>query len=190
MTRRAKRSGLMTQLANVHRPPFWAVSLHHSLAISLLWCSAVSMLSLQSAVADSSDAVGREGRWKDLGNGSLKDAWTKQEWLQDDNGDDIDWNEAKSYCEGRHHGWRLPSMQELKSVYDEHERGVRCAQAICKVSPLFHLTGNWFWSAAQVGKDSTDGIELAWGVLMANGAQTQAVRDASYGSRVLCVRDP
>jgi len=162
MTKRATKGGLITQLPNAYGRPFWVDSLHHSLAISLLWCSVVSVLSLQSAVADSSDAFGREGRWKNLGNGALKDAWTKQEWLQDDNGDDIDWKDAKTYCEGRHHGWRLPRVQELKSIYD----------------------------ATQVGKDSTDGIELASGVLMANGAQTQTVRDASYGSRVLCVRDP
>jgi len=114
----------------------------------------------------------------------------KLEWLQNDNGGDIDWNSAKSYCEGRHRGWRLPSLRELESLYDEHERGVGCGQAMCKVSSQFHLTGTWFWSVTQVGKDSTDGIELAWGVLMANGARTQTVRDASYGSRVLCVRDP
>lgn len=189
MSKRAKY-GFITRLPNGYRPPSWGVSLRHTLAILLLWCSVVSLLSLPSAVADSSDAVGGEDRWKNLDNGILKDARTKLEWLQDDNGDDIDWNGAKSYCEGRHHGWRLPSLQELKSIYDEHERGVRCAQAICKVSSQFHLTGTWFWSATQVGKDSTDGIELAWGVLMANGAPTQTVRDASYGSRVLCVRDP
>jgi hypothetical protein len=120
----------------------------------------------------------------------VKDARTRQEWLQDDNGEDVDWNSAHSYCERRDHGWRLPRLPELKSLYDEHALGVRCAQALCRVSSQFHLTGTWFWSATQVGKDSTDGIELAWGVLLVNGAPTQAVRDASYGSRVLCVRDP
>jgi hypothetical protein len=110
--------------------------------------------------------------------------------LQHDNGDDIDWNGANAYCEDRHHGWRLPTLQELMSIYDERARGVPCAQAICRVSSQFHLTGTWFWSATQVGKDSSDGIELAWGFLMANGRQTQTVRAASYGSRVLCVRDP
>jgi hypothetical protein len=161
-----------------------------SLVILLLWYSTVSVLFTPSAAADSTNAVGGEDRWRNLGNGILQDGRTKLEWLQDDNGDDIDWNEAKSYCDGRHDRWRLPSLQELKSIYDEHASGVRCAQAICKVSSRFHLTGTWFWSATQVGRDSTDGIELAWGVLMANGVQTQTVRDASYASRVLCVRGP
>jgi Protein of unknown function (DUF1566) len=161
-----------------------------ALPISILWLSWFIAHPVQSAAPELSDTAGSLGGWKNLGSGIIRDERTKLEWSQDDNGDDIDWNKAKSNCEGRHDHWRLPSLQELKSIYDEHARGVRCAQTICKVSSQFHLTGSWFWSATQVGKDSTDGIELAWGVLMANGAQTQTVRDASYGSRVLCVRGP
>jgi hypothetical protein len=149
-----------------------------------------SQLLSHRAFPGSSEAVSAEDRWTDLGNGVLKDGRTKQEWLREDNGNDSDWNSAQAYCDSRHHGWRLPRLSELSSIYDEHAPGVRCARAICRVSPHFHLTGTWFWSATQVGKDSTDGDELAWGVPMVNGAQTQTVRDASYGSRVLCVRDP
>ncbi len=166
------------------------ISLRHMAAISILCHPMVDVLCAQSAAAGSSEAVGAENRWKNLGTGVLKDTRTTLEWLQDDSGEDIDWSDAKSYCDGKRNGWRLPSLQELRSIYDEHEHGVRCAQTICKVSSQFHLTGTWFWSATQVGKDSADGIELAWGVLMANGAQTQAVREASYGSHALCVRGP
>jgi hypothetical protein len=164
------------------------VSPRRTWAIPLLLYPLVGMVFVPDAIAASSGPIGGSYRWTNLGNGVLRDERTKLEWLQYDNGDDIDWNAAKSYCDGRHSGWRLPSLQELKPIYDEHESAVRCGQANCKVSSEFHLTGSWFWSATQVGKDSTDGIELAWGVLMANGAQTQTVRDASYGSRVLCVR--
>src|SRR5450631_712557 len=185
----SKRKTMGTLLPNGYRPPS-RLSLRRKLATSLLGYSVLSVLCVQFAVADSSNASGGESRWKNLGEGVLKDARTKLEWLRNDNGDDIDWNDAKAYCDRRHSGWRLPSLQELKAIYDQRERGVGCAQAICKVSTEFHLTGAWFWSATQVGKDSTDGIELAWGVLLANGAQTQTVREASYGSRVLCTRGP
>lgn len=159
-----------------------------TLAISLLRYAVIGVLSVQSAVAASPHFFGSGDRWEHPGNGILKDTLTQLEWSQDDNGDDIDWHDAKSYCDGKHNGWRLPSLQELESIYDKHERGVPCAHAICKVTSQFHLTGAWFWSATQVGKDSTDGIELAWGVVMVNGAPTQNVREASYGSRALCVR--
>jgi hypothetical protein len=187
MTKFAK-DGFSTRHPRGYTPPSHRVSLRHVLAVPLLLYSAASVLSAPSAVAASSETFGDGSRWTILGNGVLKDERTKLEWSRDDNGGDIDWNGAKSYCDGKHNGWVLPSLQELKAIYDEHELGVPCGQTNCKVSSQFHLTGAWFWSATQVGKDSTDGIELAWGVLMANGAQTQTVRDSSYGSRVLCMR--
>jgi hypothetical protein len=173
---RLRKYGFTRHPPGAYVPSFRRATVRYTLVISLL--------------SGSVGAVGAEDGWKNLGNGTLSDTRTKQEWLQEDNGEDIDWSSARSYCEGKHRGWRLPRLPELKSIYDEHAPGIRCARATCRVSSQFHLSGTWFWSATQVGKDSTDGIELAWGVLMTNGAQTQAVRDASYGSRVLCVRDP
>jgi Protein of unknown function (DUF1566) len=187
MTKCAK-DGFSTRRPPGYKPRSHCVLLRHALAIPLLLYSAASVLSAPSTVEASSEAIGGGTRWTTLGNGVLRDERTKLEWSQDDNGDAIDWNGAKSYCDRKRNGWVLPSLQELKSIYDEHEPGVRCGQTNCKVSSQFHLTGAWFWSATQVGKDSTDGIELAWGVLMANGAETQTVRDSSYGSRVLCMR--
>ena len=162
-----------TQLGKRHRPLSRRVSLRHTLAMALLWCESVSLTPVQRAAAEPSDAVGGEDRCNNLGNGVLEDERTKLQWLQDDNGDDIDWNDAKVYCEKKRGGWRIPSLQQIKSIYDERERGVRCAEANCKLSSQFHLTGIWFWSATQVGQDSTDGIELARSALMVNGAQTQ-----------------
>jgi hypothetical protein len=160
------------------------------LAASLLRFAASAPLPGQLVFASPLDTSTGASRWTELESGVLKDGRTGLEWTRDDNGGDIDWNEAKAYCDGRGKGWRLPSLRELKTIFDPAEPGVRCAEMHCKVSSQFKLTGAWFWSTTQVGADSTDGDELAWGILMVNGAQTQAVRDASYGSRTLCVRQP
>ena len=158
------------------------------LTLTALICgSVISFLPCQ-LFASPPGSLTSASRWTDLGNGVLKDGRTGLEWSRDDNGSDIDWNDAKAFCDGRSKGWRLPSLGELVAIFDQAESGVRCAQSRCGVSSQFNLTGAWFWSATQVGTDATDGDELAWGVLMVNGAQTQAVRDASYGSRTLCVR--
>jgi hypothetical protein len=61
------------------RPASRGVSLRHTLAISLLWCSVVSVLSLPRAIADSSDAVAGEDRWRHFSNGVLKDVRMKLE---------------------------------------------------------------------------------------------------------------
>jgi hypothetical protein len=167
----------------------WREAVGYTRAGSIVLGSMIGLLLLQIEIADATESAAIQGRWKNLGTGVLKETQTRQEWLQQDNGGDIDWDGARIYCERRHQGWRLPRLSELKSIYDEREPGVRCAQSICRVSSQFRLTGTWYWSATQVGKDSSDGIELAWGVLMVNGAQTQTVREASYGSRALCVRD-
>jgi hypothetical protein len=188
MSKRTKNGsrGCAAKCPGSRSPSVW---LRHAAAPALFWCLSVSMLPVHRAGADPSAAIGQD-RWTTLGSGVVKDAQTKLQWMQNDNRDDIDWYAAKAFCEQKDNGWRLPSLPELKSIYDEREGGVACGRANCKVAAQFHLTGTWLWSATQVGKDSTDGIELAWGVLMVNGAQTQTVRDAGYGSRVLCVRGP
>jgi hypothetical protein len=168
------------------RPP--RVPRHQSAAIALLSFAVAAALSVGPAHAGPSQARVGADRWEDLGDGVLRDRRTNLQWLKDDNGEDVDWHGATSFCDRRHDRWRLPRLEELKSIYDPGEPGVRCAHAECKVAPLFRLTGTWFWSATQVGKDGSDGIELAWGVQLSNGVPTQAVRDAGYGSRALCVR--
>ena len=39
-------------------------------------------------------------RWTDMGNGIIKDSQTGLEWAQRDNGSDVNWNQARRYCEG------------------------------------------------------------------------------------------
>jgi hypothetical protein len=62
--------------------------------------------------------------------------WTDQEaslmWTRKDNGRDVDWDAADSYCKNLSldgfSGWRLPTIREIASVYDRtniytHMRG-------------------------------------------------------------------
>jgi len=163
--------------------------LRRALAASLLYWAAFAALSPGCALADSGKPS-QQDRWRDVGSAVLKDGRTQLLWTKEDNGGDIDWKDAASYCSGKRSGWRLPNIEELAAIFDAESAGTKCAEATCKVSPHFSLSGTWFWSSTQVGKDATDGDELAWGVGMVNGARTQSVRDADYGSRALCVRSP
>ena len=136
-------------------------------------------------------ATAADIRWADAGHGVLKDGRTGLQWTQSDNGGDIDWNAARSYCAEKAGGWRLPTVEELTAIYGEAEASrssASCGGTMCGVSPLFTLTGPWFWSATPVGKEYSDADELAWGVLLVNGVRTQALREVGYGSRALCVR--
>jgi polyisoprenoid-binding protein YceI len=139
-----------------------------------------------ASAADSSDL-----RWISLDEASLKDTQTGLEWTRSDNGHDIDWHQAKQFCDGHGKQWRLPTAQELISLYDARRTvGATCGKSHCRVSGLFNLTGDWFWSSDPVGKDGSDGNELAWGVLLVTGARTPSVQGLPDGSRALCVRAP
>ena len=51
--------------------------------------------------------------WKDSATGLI--------WTVEDNGSDLSWNQAYSYCDsltlGGHTDWRLPTIDELKGLY-------------------------------------------------------------------------
>jgi hypothetical protein len=54
-------------------------------------------------------------------NGTVLDTNTNLMWAAKDNGSDINWRDAKSYCENYHGGgytdWRLPTLNELEELY-------------------------------------------------------------------------
>ena len=151
---------------------------------AILIAAAIMLTALRSPA----DAPLSSPRYQDRGDGVLQDGTTGLQWTRKDNGADINWLDADSYCRGKHDGWRLPSIEELAAIYDATAGPTRCAEEACRIAGQFALSGAWFWSATQVGKDATDGIELAWGILMVNGVRTQSVREAKYASRALCVR--
>jgi hypothetical protein len=175
---------------NTSLPPHAYVTRTGALAAVLLCCTTGAVLPAHSALASPPADMRGEARWTDLGGGVLKDESTGLQWTRDDNGHDINWIEANSLCAGKGKGWRLPSADELTAIYDLSQSGTMCAQALCKVPSKFNLTGTWFWSATQKAKDATDGDELAWGVLLVNGARTPSVRESAYRSRALCTRRP
>jgi polyisoprenoid-binding protein YceI len=111
------------------------------------------------------------------------------EWTRADSGHDITWPDAQRFCRDLGRNWRLPTVDELSSIYSPEEAvGVRCGTDRCRVPRQFDLTGPWFWSADPVGSDGSDGAELAWGVLLVNGAHTKSVKTLADGGRALCVR--
>ena len=137
------RKGSITLQPAADRTPSGCLPLAYTLAVSFLFCA---------AIAAPAEITG-EGRWKDVGNGVLADARTGLQWTKNDNGGELDWNDANSYCNGKRNGWRLPSVEELTALYDEAAGGTRVVLRRCARSHRnFNLTGSWFWSATQVGR--------------------------------------
>lgn len=65
----------------------------------------------------------RDGRFIAYDNGTVLDTKTNLMWSAKDNGSDINWQGAKSYCEnyrgGGYTDWRMPTLDELAGLYDE-----------------------------------------------------------------------
>jgi len=88
----------------------------------------------------------------------VKDSVTKLEWQDDAVGDEMQWQEAIEYCEslelGGYDDWRLPNINELKTIIDRS----RYNPAIVLV---FENTSSYdYWSSTTY----EDGHDVAWNV--------------------------
>lgn len=59
-------------------------------------------------------------------NGTVVDTSTGLTWAAKDNGRDVNWQEAKEYCEnyrgGGYTDWRMPTQDELAGIYDNSKK--------------------------------------------------------------------
>jgi hypothetical protein len=66
--------------------------------------------------------IGKDGRFIAYDDGTVLDTRTSLMWAAKDNGSDIKWANAKSYCEnyrgGGYSDWRMPTQDELAGLYD------------------------------------------------------------------------
>ena len=67
--------------------------------------------------------TGRDGRFIAYNNWTVLDTTTNLMWAAKDNGSNIKWANAKSYCEnyrgGGYSDWRMPTQDELAGLYDK-----------------------------------------------------------------------
>jgi len=135
-------------------------------------------------------AVEDSGRWVLKEKGVIVDTFTDLQWTQRDNLYDINWPDAKAYCEAlplAGGGWRLPTIQELSQVYTAGRDGTTpCGDYTCKVSPKFYLTSVWFWSNELTA--TSDGSSGARGILLSDGDRDVGPLSGSNVTRALCVR--
>lgn len=103
----------------------------------------------------------RDGRFIAFDNGTVLDTRTKLMWVARDNGSDINWRNAKSYCEnyrgGGYTDWRMPTQDELAGLYDESKpRPGACQQRfnIHVATSLIDITCHWVWSSEMRGSEA------------------------------------
>jgi hypothetical protein len=114
------------------------------------------------------------------GEGMVYDEKTDLIWTAEDNGGMIDWNEAKKYCEqldlGGWGDWRLPTYEELISLYSESEEGD------WKIRLGIELTDCCVWTQQKPYSYSATMINFM------SGEAHVRDRDEQEFERALCVR--
>ncbi|MBN1545937.1 MAG: caspase family protein [Syntrophaceae bacterium] len=133
--------------------------------------------------------IRREGRFIAYNDGTVLDTKTNLMWAAKDNGFNINWQNAKSYCEnyrgGGYKDWRMPTQDELASLYDEAMTNMTPPAIGCKggyhLTNLIHLTCCCPWAL------ETRGSKAAY---FGFNKGPRAWLDESYvgGIRVLPVR--
>lgn len=145
----------------------------------------------QEAPPVSQDQASDTATWTDQSTGLM--------WARHDNGTDVDWNQAMSYCRtltlGGHSDWRLPEVNELESLYDPSATSHAWYQGksyTYHIKGGIELTGIGSWSATRNGSSDPAhaGVTAAaWVVGFPDGkrsSQHLVVRLAAV--RALCTR--
>ncbi|PKN10578.1 MAG: hypothetical protein CVU72_00775 [Deltaproteobacteria bacterium HGW-Deltaproteobacteria-7] len=122
------------------------------------------------------------------GNGTVLDTKTNLMWAGKDNGSDVSWTAAKSYCEnysaGNYNDWRMPTNDELASLYDAQQtQNAPCAGnfSIHLATELIKITCIETWSSE--ARDSQ-----AANFNFVQGNQRWYPQIQTYGTRALPVR--
>jgi hypothetical protein len=114
------------------------------------------------------------------GDNIVLDTETGLMWAIKDNGVDTNWDAAKSYCEnysaGGHTDWRLPTLGELRTIYDQDS-----TKRFLTFDPIT-LSGSCPWSA------DTRRKERARTIFFMSGEINTFSKKSSNGFRALPVR--
>ncbi len=139
-------------------------------------------------VGGHSKEISRDGRFIAYVDGTVLDAHTGLMWAASDNGEDINWYDAKKYCEnyvgGWHTDWRMPTLDELAEIYNTgKEYGQECCLSCSKVK----ITGLIKLSCCCLWSSETDGSGAAHFVFR-NGFRGWNLQADYVINRVLPVR--
>lgn len=116
----------------------------------------------------------------DRGDGTIYDTRTKLLWQQVSPDRTYIWQDAQIYCKGLglagHNNWRLPTIEELKTLIERRHQPTIC--------PVFECKSDWYWSSTS----NADSPGFTWLVNFYNGFVYSDHADQSfrYHIRAVC----
>ena len=102
----------------------------------------------------------RDGQFIADDNGTVLDTRTNLMWASKDNGANINWKNAKSYCENYREGgytdWRMPRQDELAGLYDagKTQQNEAAPSYPLHLTELIDLTSCCPWASETRGSDA------------------------------------
>jgi len=131
----------------------------------------------------------RDGRFIAYADGTVLDTSTNLMWAAKDNGSNINWSDAKSYCEnyrgGGYKDWRMPTQDELAGLYDASKASTNPPSVGCSggyhITKLIHLTCGIPWASETRGSDAAY-------FYFYNGERLWTHQSLDYKARALPVR--
>ncbi|MFZ4439955.1 MAG: DUF1566 domain-containing protein [Syntrophales bacterium] len=115
--------------------------------------------------------IKRDGQFIAYDNWTVLDNKTGLMWAAIDNGSDIDWQSAKTYCDnyrgGGYTDWRLPTQNELEGLYDKSKsykvKPARMNVLDVHLTELIQLSAWRSWASdSKYGR--ADYFNFAWGI--------------------------
>jgi hypothetical protein len=107
--------------------------------------------------------IGKDGPFIAYDNRTVLDTGIGLMWAARDNGSNINWANAKSYCEnyrgGGYTDWRMPTLDELAGLYDTAKTYmIKTYQSDCgiyiRLTELIRLTCNAPWASDARGSEA------------------------------------
>lgn len=139
--------------------------------------------SLQVLIAINEKQKKPLSRFVDNDDGTVTDNKTGLIWADADNGRNINWKNAKIYCEkyrgGGYVDWRMPTQDELASLHDRKEKNSHGYQ----INKLIDLTACCPWGSETKGSGGANFSFL-------HGYRFWYIQSFSLGGRALPVRGP
>ena len=103
--------------------------------------------------------TGRDGRFIAYDNGTVLDTRTSLMWASKDNGRNINWQDAKNYCDnyrgGGYTDWRMPTQDELAGLYD-NSKSYKATKLDYNVhlTELIKLSTSYSWASETRGSEA------------------------------------
>ena len=111
------------------------------------------------------------GRFKDIGDGTILDTKTDLVWTKVAQKGNLGYDQAVEWAKSLGPGWRLPSIAELKELYDPcPQEGAEFGRKIwVYIAEPFDLFKGESWSGTRCGDDPQ---AYYWGSFLSEGGMT------------------